>query len=140
MAKYEAKTKETANSVHKFIDSIPDEQKQKDAKTLVELMEELSGFEAKMWGPSIIGFGSYHYVYESGHEGDAPRLGFSPRKAEMVLYMASGFPQFGELLGQFGKHKKTKGCIYFKRLEDVSIPVLKKMIKGSLKYMKEKYP
>ena len=93
MAKYQAKTKETVKSVFEFIADVPDQQKQKDALALVELMQNVSGFEPKMWGPSIIGFGSYHYVYESGHEGDAPLLCFSPRKADMVLYLASEFDQ-----------------------------------------------
>jgi Domain of unknown function (DU1801) len=140
MSKYQAKTKETTSDVFKFIAAVPDEQKQKDALALVELMQEQSGFKPKMWGPAIIGFGSYHYVYESGHEGDAPLLCFSPRKADMVLYLASEFDQREELLKQFGKHKTGKACIYFKRLEDVNTSILKKMIKNSLKYMKAKYP
>lgn len=140
MAKYQAKTKETVKSVFEFIADVPDQQKQKDALALVELMQRESGFEPKMWGPNIIGFGSYHYVYESGHEGDAPLLCFSSRKAEMVLYLASEFDQREELLKQFGKYKTGKACIYFKRLEDVDTSILKKMIKNSLLYMKEKYP
>lgn len=140
MSKYQAKTKETTSDVFKFIAAVPDQQKQKDALALVELMQEQSGFKPKMWGPAIIGFGSYHYVYESGHEGDSLLVGFSPRKAEMVLYLAAEFDQREELLKQFGKHKTGKACIYFKRLEDVNISILKKMIKNSLKYMKEKYP
>ena len=139
MAKYQAKTKETVKSVFEFIADVPDQQKQKDALALVELMQNVSGFEPKMWGPSIIGFGSYHYVYESGHEGDAPLVGFSPRKAEFSLYLSSGFDQREELLQKFGKHKVAKACIYFKRLEDVDTNILKKMIKNSLRYMKEKY-
>jgi hypothetical protein len=91
MAKYQAKTTETTLSVKDFIKKIPEEQRQKDAQLIVEIMEKQSGFPAKMWGPAIIGFGSYHYVYESGHEGDAPLVGFSPRKNEFALYLSSSF-------------------------------------------------
>ena len=87
MAKYKAKTTENADSVLNFIKKIPDEQRQKDALAIVAIMQKQSGFEPKMWGPAIIGFGSYHYKYESGHEGDAPLIGFSPRKAEFALYL-----------------------------------------------------
>jgi uncharacterized protein YdhG (YjbR/CyaY superfamily) len=102
-------------------------------------MEKQSGFPAKMWGPAIIGFGSYHYVYESGHEGDAPLVGFSPRKNEFALYFCSVFDKREELLAQFGKHKATKGCVYIKKVEDIKIDILKKMIASTIKYYKTKY-
>lgn len=139
MAKYQAKTTETDNSVAAFIKKIPDAQRQKDAQALVEIMEKQSGFPAKMWGPAIIGFGSYHYVYESGHEGDAPLVGFSPRKNEFALYLSSSFDKREELLQQFGKHKTAKACVYIKKIEDIKVDVLKKMISASVKHVKAKY-
>lgn len=139
MAKTEAKTKETRESVPGFIKKIPDQQKQKDSLTLVELMKKKSGVEPKMWGPSIIGFGKYHYVYESGHEGDAPLLGFSPRKTAIVVYVEPQFEQREELLKKIGKHKVTKACIYFKRLEDIDIKILEKVLVNSMRATKSKY-
>jgi hypothetical protein len=139
MAKYKAKTTETKVSVKVFIKKIPDEQRQKDAMAIVDIMEKQSGFPAKMWGPAIIGFGSYHYVYESGHEGDAPLVGFSPRKTEFALYLSSAFEKREELLAQLGKHKAAKACVYIKKMEDVKADVLKKMVAASLKYYKAKY-
>jgi hypothetical protein len=136
MAKYKAKTTENELSVNDFIKKIPDVQRQKDALTIVDLMEKQSGFPAKMWGPAIIGFGSYHYKYESGHEGDAPIIGFSPRKAEFALYLSSAFDKREELLQQFGKHKSGKACIYIKKMEDINVDVLNKMVAASLKYSK----
>jgi hypothetical protein len=139
MAKYQAKTTETADSVAAFIKKIPDAQRQQDALALVDIMEKQSGFPAKMWGPAIIGFGSYHYVYESGHEGDAPLVGFSPRKNEFALYLSSSFDKREELLQQFGKHKTAKACVYIKKIEDIKVDVLKKMISASVKHVKAKY-
>lgn len=139
MAKYKAKTTETAVSVLDFIKKLPDEQRQKDALVIVDIMQKQSGFPPKMWGPAIIGFGSYHYVYESGHEGDAPLIGFSPRKAEFALYLSSRFDKREELLLQFGKHKTAKACIYIKKIEDINVDILKKMIANSLKYSKAKH-
>jgi hypothetical protein len=139
MAKYQAKTTETTLSVKDFIKKIPEAERQKDALAIVNIMEKQSGFPAKMWGPAIIGFGSYHYVYESGHEGDAPLVGFSPRKNEFALYFCSVFDKREELLAQFGKHKATKGCVYIKKVEDIKIDILKKMIASTIKYYKTKY-
>jgi hypothetical protein len=139
MAKYKAKTTENADSVLDFIKKIPDEQRQKDAMAIVDIMQKQSGFEPKMWGPAIIGFGSYHYKYESGHEGDAPLIGFSPRKTEFALYLSSSFDKREELLQQFGKHKTAKACIYIKKMEDIHVDILKKMVKKSLLYYKTKY-
>lgn len=136
MAKYQAKTTETKNSVAAFIKQIPDAQRQKDAKAIADIMENQSGFPSRMWGAAIIGFGSYHYKYESGHEGDAPLIGFSPRKAEFALYLSSAFEKRDELLKQLGKHKTGKSCIYIKKIEDINIDVLKKMIAASIKYSK----
>ena len=139
MAKYKAKTTENADSVPDFIKKIPDEQRQKDALAIVDIMQKQSGFEPKMWGPAIIGFGSYHYKYESGHEGDAPLIGFSPRKTEFALYLSSRFDKREELLQQFGKHKTAKSCIYIKKMEDINVEVLIKMIAASVKHTKAKY-
>lgn len=139
MAKYKAKTAETTNSVSGFIDTVTDEQRKKDALAIIKIMKEESGFKPKMWGPSIVGFGSYHYKYESGHEGDAPLVGFSPRKNEFALYLSSNFDGKGDLLKQFGKHKTGKACIYIKKLEDINIDVFKKMVANSIAFFTEKY-
>ena len=139
MAKYQAKTTQTELSVKDFIKKIPDAQRQKDALAIVDIMEKQSGFPAKMWGPAIIGFGSYHYVYESGHQGDAPLVGFSPRKTEFALYLSSAFDKREELLAQFGKYKSAKACVYIKKIEDIKVDVLKKMVAASLKHTKAKY-
>eukprot|EP01133_Synstelium_polycarpum_P013951 gene13951-16452_t len=103
-------------------------------------MQQESGFEAKMWGSAIVGFGSYHYKYDSGHQGDAPLVAFSPRSAAISLYLAIDFDTKAELLAQLGKHKTGKGCVYVKKLADVDTGVLRKMIRHSLDYMKQKYP
>ncbi|MFM6926003.1 MAG: DUF1801 domain-containing protein [Ferruginibacter sp.] len=139
MAKYQAKTTETDNSVSAFIKKMPDAQRQKDALAIVEIMEKQSGFPAKMWGPAIIGFGSYHYVYDSGHEGDAPLVGFSPRKNEFALYLSASFDKREDLLQQLGKHKTAKACVYIKKIEDIKVDVLKKIISASVKHIKAKY-
>lgn len=134
------KTAETAKDVNEFILEFTDsEQKRKDSYELIQLMEEISGFKAKMWGPSIIGFGSYHYKYASGHEGDAPLLGFSPRKAALSLYVYTGLPEHEYLLKDLGKFTKGKVCIYAKKLSDINRDSLVKLMQESLNYMKEKY-
>ena len=138
MAKTGNKTTENENSVPDFIKSVPDEQRQKDAFALIEIIKKQSGFEAKMWGSAIIGFGSYHYKYESGREGDAPLVGFSPRKNEFALYIPN-FEQKEELLKEFGKHKTAKACVYIKKVEDINIEVLKKMVTNSIRFLKAKY-
>jgi hypothetical protein len=139
MSKTKAKTTENTNSVSDFIKTVPDQQKQKDSLAIIEIMKKQSGFEPKMWGPGIVGFGSYHYKYESGHEGDAPLVGFSPRKAELALYLASHFDEKEDLLKEFGKHKTGKACIYIKKLEDINMAVLEKMIINSIRFFKAKY-
>jgi hypothetical protein len=132
------KTKETEVKVIDFIDSFVDnEQKKNDSFQLMELMEKWTGFKPKMWGPSIIGFGSYHYKYASGHEGDAPMIAFSPRKAAFSLYVYSATPENKHLLDDLGKFKITKGCIYVKKLSDINIPALKKICDASIKYINE---
>ena len=132
------KTTETKVSIDDFIDSFVDkEQKKVDSYKLIELLKEWSGFEPKMWGPSIIGFGSYHYKYESGHEGDAPLLGFSPRKAAISLYVYSPVNEQEHLLNELGKFKMGKACIYVKKLSDINIETLEKMSKATIEYLNE---
>jgi len=120
----ETKTKQTNVSVSAFIDAITDQGRRADAKALVKLMQKAAGEKPKMWGPSIIGFGSQHYVYESGREGDMPLIAFSPRKAATVLY---GLSSAEALLPKLGKHTRGKGCIYIKKLADVDQKVLETM-------------
>jgi hypothetical protein len=128
----ENKTKPTKVSVAAFIAAIPDSTKRADAKTLVKLMESTAGEKPQMWGPSIIGFGSYHYRYDSGREGDMPLIAFSPRKAATVLYGLTGTSDSKALLPKLGKHTTGKGCLYIKSLTDVDQQVLQSMIVKSL--------
>ncbi|HEY1009698.1 MAG: DUF1801 domain-containing protein [Daejeonella sp.] len=134
------KTAETAADVKDFINSwVDNEQKKADSFQLIELMTQWSGFEPRMWGPTIIGFGSYHYKYASGHEGDAPVLGFSPRKAEFSLYVYVPTDENKRLLEELGKFKMGKACIYVKKLADINIPTLEKLCKESIAYVNNHY-
>ena len=133
----ENKTKPTELSVADFIAAIPEEAKRADAQTLVKLLQKASGEKAKMWGPSIIGFGSYHYVYESGREGDMPLVGFSPRKAATVIYSLLGYSSDAQL-AKLGKHTTGKGCLYIKKLSDVDLKVLEAMAVASFKAKRAK--
>ena len=134
------KTTETNADVLKFIDTFADtEQKKKDSFELLELMKKISGYEPKMWGPSIIGFGSYHYKYDSGHEGDAPVLGFSPRKAAISLYVFTGLEEHEHMLKDLGKFKMGKACIYAKKLSDINQDQLKELMKETIKFIENKY-
>lgn len=137
---YEQKTKPTDQSVIQFIENVDSPKKREDAYKLLDIFSESTGYEAKMWGPSIIGFGSYHYKYESGHEGDAPLVGFSPRKAKISLYFAPGETKREELLKRFGKHTSGKGCVYVNKVADIDIEVLKQLIIESVRFLQEKYP
>ncbi|WP_312472093.1 DUF1801 domain-containing protein [Neobacillus sp.] len=137
---YQQKTKETDNSVVEFIESVESTKKREDAYKLVDIFTETTGYEAKMWGPSIIGFGSYHYKYESGHEGVAPLVGFSPRKAKISLYFAPGDTKRQELLNNFGKHTTGKGCVYINKVADIDIAVLQTLINQSVQFLQETYP
>ena len=139
MAKANNKTTENNDSVAAFVKKITDADRRKDCQAIIDIMEKQSGFPAKMWGSAIIGFGTYHYKYESGREGDAPLVGFSHRKTEFALYLSSEFDKRDELLKQFGKHKTAKACVYVKKLEDVNVDVLKKMISNSIKHTRAKY-
>ncbi|MGZ8846701.1 MAG: DUF1801 domain-containing protein [Pyrinomonadaceae bacterium] len=127
----EAKTKPTKQIVEKFIKSIPNEETREDCRTIAKLMTEATGAEPQMWGASIVGFGVKHYKYASGREGDWPIIGFSPRKQNLTLYAMAGWDK--ELLKSLGKHSVTKGCLYIKRLSDVNLSTLKKIIKTAAK-------
>lgn len=134
------KTSETEIDVTDFINSfVETDQKKQDSFRLVELMSEWTGFQAKMWGPSIIGFGSYHYKYASGHEGDAPIIGFSPRKAAFSLYVFAQIEENKQVLDDLGKYKMGKACIYIKKLSDINILSLEKLCKTTIAYLKEHY-
>ncbi|MBL7955801.1 MAG: DUF1801 domain-containing protein [Flavobacteriales bacterium] len=133
------KTAATKASVHAFIDKHPKEEMRDDSRVLMALMQELTGEEPHMYGPSIVGFGTYHYTYASGHSGSAPLAAFSPRKTELVLYLGEE-AQDDEALAKLGKHKATKGCVYVKRLADIDLKVLKAMIKKSIAATRKRYP
>ena len=134
------KTTETNISVTEFVNKVENEVKRDDSFKLIEIFKSISGFEPKMWGPTIIGFGSYHYKYESGHGGDAPLTGFSPRKDSLVFYLSSEFENRELLLSKLGKHKSSKGCVYVKKLSDIDIETLKIIITNSMNYISKLYP
>jgi hypothetical protein len=138
--KSENKTQATKASVAQFIDAVADPEQRKDAKTIAALMQKHSGEKAAMWGPSIIGFGTYHYKYDSGREGQMCRIGFSPRKGQTVLYMINGYEKAPDLMVKLGKFKTGKSCLYVKKLSDLNMPVLEELIARSVAYMDEKYP
>jgi hypothetical protein len=135
----ENKTLATKASVTAFVDKIADPAKRADAKALVKLMQKATGEKPAMWGPSIVGFGSYHYVYESGREGDMPLVGFSPRKAATVLYVRAGTPGSEALIAKLGKHTAGKGCVYVKKLADVDETVLETLVAKCAADMLKKY-
>jgi|SRR5690625_82948 len=136
----EPKMKENDNSVTEFIESVENEKKKADAYQLLEIFKEVTGFEAKMWGSSIIGFGKYHYKYASGREGDAPLVGFSPRKAKISLYLAYESEEREQLLENFGKHTKSKACVYINKLDDINVDALKELIKYTVETFQNLYP
>lgn len=135
MAKNTNKTTETEASVANFIYTIADETQRADSFTLIELMQEASGLPAKMWGPAIVGFGSYHYKYESGREGDAPLIAFSPRKSSLTLYL-TGFDNKEQILQKLGRHKQSGGCTHIVKLANVDIAVLKQLIGEAYQHAK----
>ncbi|WP_017381357.1 DUF1801 domain-containing protein [Paenisporosarcina sp. TG-14] len=137
---YELKTRETESSVIEFIENVENIKKREDAYKLLDIFSETTGFTAKMWGPSIIGFGSYHYKYESGHEGDAAVVGFSPRKAKISLYFAPGDAKREDLLKDFGKHTSGKACVYINKVADIDVDVLKALINQSVIFLRNTYP
>jgi hypothetical protein len=135
----ELKTKATTQSVSEFLNSIADKTKIADCRMVAKMMREATGKRAKMWGTSIVGFGTYDYKYASGHEGSWPLVGFSPRSNNLTLYIMPGFSKFDKLMSQLGKFKTGKSCLYIKSLEDVDQKKLKTLIEGSVKHMKRKY-
>jgi hypothetical protein len=132
----ELKTRQNEGNVEDFLNSIEDERKRKDAFILLEIMKTITGEEPKMWGPSIVGFGSYHYKYDSGREGDWFRTGFSPRKQNLSLYIMDGVEKYQDLLARLGKHKIGKSCLYVNKLADVDLEVLREMIRQSMREKK----
>ena len=135
----ENKTRATIASVTEFINAIEDRQKRADARKVAAIMRRVTGKRAKMWGSSIVGYGTYHYKYESGREGDFMITGFSPRRQALTVYILAGFGRFDTLMGKLGKYKTGKSCLYIKRLSDVDEKVLEKLIDGSVKYMRNNY-
>jgi hypothetical protein len=134
------KTKPTKSSVAAFIAALTDTAQRADAKALVKLMQSAAGEKPKMWGPSIIGFGSYHYTYDSGREGDMPLIGFSPRKAAIVLYNMTVFSGSEALIAKLGKHSTGKACLYIKKLADVDQRVLEELVVKSVAAVRARYP
>lgn len=137
---YEQKTKENDGSVIEFIEALDHPKRREEAYALLELFAETSGYPAKMWGSGIIGFGAYHYKYASGHEGDAPLVGFSPRKSKISLYFAAGDPERESLLNELGKHTAGKGCVYIRQTADIDPEVLKALIRRSIRFLQDTYP
>ena len=133
----ENKTRPTDQSVLDFLNSVENKTRREDGLAMLEMMEEITGQEAVLWGSSIVGFGSYHYVYESGREGDMPLAGFSPRKQSMTVYIMPGFDEYDEQLAELGKHKIGKACLYINKLADVDEEVLRRLIASSYEHMKE---
>ena len=136
----ENKLQPTQESVDAFLDAVPDPQRREDAKKIRVLMERLSGEPAELWTYGIVGFGRYRYRYDSGREGHAGRIGFSPRAKEQVLYLIGGFPRHQELMNKLGKYRTGKSCLYIKRLSDVDEAVLEELIAEALAYMRGTYP
>ena len=133
------KTRPNTTSATSFLDSVEDEIQRRDSHTLNRIMKGITGEEPVMWGPSIIGFGSYHYKYDSGREGDMMLTGFSPRKQSLSLYIMAGFTKYEALLQKLGKHKTGKSCLYIKRLLEINVDVLKELIKASYNHYNHKY-
>ena len=134
----ENKTTPTDQNVEQFLNALADECKRQDSFALLELMKQITGMQPKMWGSSIVGFGSYHYKYASGREGDTIIAGFSPRKQNLTIYNMGGFEQYDDLLKKLGKHTTGKGCLYVKRLDDVDLPTLKSLMEESVKHVEQK--
>ena len=131
------KTQRNAGSVKQFLDKVPDERRRDDARAVSAIMEDVTGEKPAMWGTSMVGFGSYHYKYESGQEGDWPLVAFAPRKDSLTLYIMPGFKEYSGLLEKLGKHKTGRSCLYIKSLEDVHVPTLKTLVRQSVKHMKK---
>ncbi len=136
----ELKTRQNDASVEAFLNSIADEKKREDCFTLLDMMKQATGVAPKMWGDSIVGFGSYHYKYKSGREGDWFLAGFAPRKQTLTLYIMAGFDQYDDLLAKLGKYKTGKSCLYIKKLADIDLATLKELVKQSVEHMKKTNP
>lgn len=139
MAKYEAKTKETEIDPKDYVAAVEHKTRRADAEVLLDLFAKVTGKRPKMWGPSLIGYGKYHYKYDSGHEGDMLATGFSPRKANLVLYIMPGYEDLSDELSRLGKHKMGKSCLYVNKLADVDMDVLEEIIVRGWKTMHERY-
>jgi len=133
----ELKTKRNDASVETFLNNVEDVKKREASFTILELMKDITQEEAKMWGDSIVGFGSYHYKYKSGREGDWPMTGFSPRKRNLTLYIMPGFSEYDDLLTNLGKYKTGKSCLYINKIEDVDLDVLRELVLQSVEHMAE---
>ena len=125
------KTKPNDASVDAYLDSVENPRRREDARRVLALMQEITGEPAKMWGSSIVGFGSYHYTYASGREGDWPIVGFAPRKQNLVLYIMPGFARYDDLLSRLGKHRTGKSCLYVNKLADIDLAVLEELVRES---------
>ena len=136
----ENKTVKTDESVKTFLEAVQHPTRADDAQTLLELFEKITGFPPKMWGPTIIGFGQYHYVYDSGREGDSCATGFSPRKANLSIYVMPGYQNYSEILSRLGKHKLAKACIYVNKLADIDLEVLEELIRAGLRDLDAIWP
>ncbi len=136
----ELKTKRNKGDVQTYLNSVENEVKRQDSFTIMELMKEVTGEEPEMWGDSIVGYGTYHYKYASGREGDWFLTGFAPRKQNLTLYIMAGFDQYDKLLGDLGKYKTGKSCLYINKLEDVDQDVLRELVRQSVEHMKNTNP
>ncbi len=134
------KTRQNDASVDAYLDAVEHPRRRDDARTLLALMRRVTGEPPTMWGTSIVGFGSYHYTYASGREGDWPVVGFAPRKQNLALYIMPGFSRYGALLERLGKHRTGKSCLYLNKLEDVDMEVLEELLRDSVAEMKRRYP
>ena len=133
------KTSQNEGDVNAFLDAVENSRRRADARRLLELMQTVTGEPPKMWGPSIVGFGKYHYRYASGREGDSLVVGFSPRKQNLVIYVMPGFSDYGELLGKLGKFRTGRSCLYVNKLDDVDLQLLEQLVRESVEEMKRRY-
>lgn len=138
--KVEIKTRENDHSVTDFLNNVVDENKRQDCFTILNLMREITGYEPKMWGDSIVGFGSYHYKYASGREGDMPLTGFSPRKQNLTVYILPGFERYTALMAKLGKYKTGKSCLYIKSVEDIDLQILSELVGLSVEELRNDHP
>lgn len=134
------KTRQNDADVEEFLAAVENDRRREDSFTVLELMKRATGEVPRMWGTSIVGFGSYHYRYASGREGDWPRVGFSPRKQSLTIYVMPGFSTYDDLLSRLGKHRTGKSCLYVNKLADIDMDVLEQLVRSSLETMRERYP